>query len=90
MALQVTSHWDRLPREIQEMIMKMTDRQLHRERLEQVCCVYHSDDIRVPITPCCPIHLYSKLRSVCMILDLNGYRISGQPFIVREMGWCDM
>lgn len=64
------------------MIMKMADRQLHRERLEQVC--NHSDDI----TPCCPIH--PKLRSVCMILDLNGYRVSGKPFIIREMGWCNL
>ena len=79
----------------------MVDRQLHRERLDQVCCICHSDDVGVPITPCChkpahyeccsaPIHLHSELRNVCMILDLDGYRISDQPFIVREMGCCDL
>ena len=96
-----TEHWDRLPIEIQQMIMKMADRQLHRNRLNQVCCVCHTDDIGVPLTPCCqrpahyeccpaPIHLYQKLRPICMILDLDGYRVSQQPFFIREMGWCDM
>ena len=79
----------------------MAARQCHRERLEEVCCVCHTDDGGVPITPCCqkpahheccpaPIHLYQDLRSICMILDLDGYRVSQQPLLIRDAGWCDI
>ena len=95
-----TSLWDYLPPEIQQKIIKMADKQLHRERLDQVCCVCHTDDIGVPMTPCCgkpchyeccpaPIHLHEGLRHVCMILDLDGYFVN-QQFLIREMGWCDL
>ena len=101
METQTTSHWDRLPIEIQVKIMKMADKQLHREQLDQVCHVCHSDDVGVPITPCCqkpvhyeccppPIHLHPNLQTICMILVLDGYRVTQQPFMIREMGWCNM
>ena len=31
-----------------------------------------------------------SFQPIGLILDLDGYRISGKPFIVREMGWCNM
>ena len=99
--LTEASHWDKLPPEIKDKIEKLAARQLHQERLDQVCFVCHTDDVGVPLTPCCqkpahyeccpaPIHLYQDLRSICMILDLDGYRVSQQPFLIREVGWCDM
>ena len=41
---------------------------------------------------CCPapVHVYSDLRRVCMILDLEGFVLKGKRVVVREVGWCDM
>ena len=64
------------------------------------CCVCQTDDVvektafcqKPAHAECCPapIHLYKALRPIGLILDLDGYRVSQQPFLVREMGWCTL
>jgi len=44
----------------------------------------------VALRPGCWKRSQEGLSHVCLILDLDAYRISGKPFIVRELGWCNM
>ena len=69
--------------------------------LIEQCFICKKEEWGILWTPCCqrpahleccpaPVHVYSDLRRVCMILDLEGFVLKGKRVVVREVGWCDM